>query len=854
MRNLARVSLACAALIAGLVVTMTGTTWLVDSHYHTPSAATDQPDCTAYDSVTSATVTVTATITTAGVTYPRLENVVDIVAPLTPSGGSSVLFSGEDSPIYRTVLGCLLGRPFWQQDTDQHTEPPTITAEGKQLKIHYVSYGDLTPYSAAAPTMIGYFRFYYDEQSTWTLDLTYPHSLMGAKWSVTLNAPAGWLNSAQPAPTSVPSLARMEWGPMRPTGDAMETGGGCANPTSCLRVKLAVEAPYRLLTDGGSYPGGLITSLLTWAPWCAMLTWTFVLTSGYVAGRRGPGGRLIGTERILLPIALITVAAILIMATDSYTVSLPEWRYADYLTRTLIEGMGLTVLATVAAGCWGLSRLPTGLVGLAALVMAGMAAPNLNSADDRLASLACVLLSGYGLLLCALVAAGYLSALWLLIAGRRSRRYPEYVFWIGGTVIGLALTAERDGVHLTATTASYWLSPTYPGTTDLLGNLITFPTDLSSAASSAFGLLIVGVLFRAMFDTARWDEGVGHPRARLQLLTLGAAVFFSGVDWDVTLWTWPLSLWVIVLPLVALTFRRFRSILDTPVPSGRSLRSVILGYGLDALRVDAKRWRAAIREARSVDKRLGQGSIEIAAHRTEMSQVDLEAEQSRGLILANRVDDVLVRVTPIDLLLTVGPYPSRAANAQYAVKVAALCGLPFVIVLTACRWLLRSYQDGGSYLLSIFIDASWMTIVLIGSGAVVGMIWQHLPGRRGPVRVLPLVGLYMITPVVAFVVSDLTDTDKGETRLLSLVELLCFLAVATSVGLAMDLRALRDIRPPWQLRMQALAFAYGTENLAAQLTFLAGQLSAVIGLVTFIKTGDLSSPAPTSSGHSPQGP
>jgi hypothetical protein len=163
--------------------------------------------------------------------------------------------------------------------------------------------------------------------------------------------------------------------------------------------------------------------------------------------------------------------------------------------------------------------------------------PNLDSADDEVASLACVLLSGYCLLLCTLVAAGYLSAMWLLVVGRRSWRYPEYLCWIGGTVIALTLTAERDGVHLAASTTHYWLSPTYPNTEDLLGNLVTFPTEVASAASDAFGLLIVGVLLRAMFDTAAWDEGVGHPRARLQLLTLGAAVFISGVDWDVPLWT-----------------------------------------------------------------------------------------------------------------------------------------------------------------------------------------------------------------------------------------------------------------------------------------------------------------------------
>jgi Family of unknown function (DUF6185) len=834
LRDLTRALSVVVALVASLLIMLVGTIRLVIPHYH--ATATDNLfDCTEKGWQTSATVTVTATITTTGVTYPRLENTVDIAIPIG-SPGSTVLFDDVASPRYRQSLGCLLGRSYWQQDQDQRPAPPTIVADHDQLKIHYVSTGDLVPHPRSASTRIGYFNSYYDDNDDWTLDLAYPHYLMGARWSVTLNAPPGWLNSPQPAPTSVPGNTRMEWDPIQPIGTAVEAGGDCSKPTDCLRVKLDVAAPYRLMAAGSWYPGGLVMNLLVWASWFAMLVWTYTLTSAHVAGRLRPGGRPISIRRILLPVLLISGAAIVIIGIG-YTMSTsPGWDFPTYLSLTLAEGMILTVLAMISALCWGLSPLPVALVGLLALATAGVAGSNLDRQDEGIPGQVVILMSVYGLMFLTLAVAGFLSAMWLLIAGNRAARHPEYLCWIAGTVIALVLLAERNAVQTAAMSSGFWLSATFPTYSELVGGLITLPTDLSSTANYVFGPLVVGALLRAMFETAGWDEGVGHPRARARLLNLGAAVFFAGVDWDVTLWTWPLLLWVILIPLVALTFRRFHSILDLQVSPGSTLRSVVIDYGLDNLRADAKQWRAAIRAGRSVDKRLGQGSIEMAEHRAEIDRIDREADRSRGLILAHGVDRLQVDVTPIDLLLTIGPYCSRTANARFAAKVAALWGLPFLVVLTGWRWHSRGLQDGGSYLLSIAADAAWMAIVLVGSSTVIGLVWQHLPGRRGPLRVLPLVALYMITPVANSAVPYVTDTEK---YWLGLIEVLCFLAVTTSVGLAMDLRALREIRPPWQLRVQALAFAYGTENLPAQIAFLSAQLSAVIALVTFWKTGAL---------------
>lgn len=631
MWSLTRASLVFVTLLAGLLIMLIGTAWLQHSYYQ-PSA-NDVTECRKRDPLTWATVTVNATITSAGVTYPRLESAVEIVVPMK-SPASAVLFTDVDSKEYRAAMGCLLGRPYWQEDPDRRAAMPAISTGDGQLKIRYVSSGDLVPLPSSLPTSIGYFNFYYDDQDAWTLDLAYPHFLMGAKWSVTINAPPEWLNSPEPAPTTVPDNARMQWS-LNPTGDALETldEGRCLDPATCLRVKLEVPAQYQLLANGSWYPGGLLASFLMWAPWFAVLIWAYVLAGAHIAGRRRPGGGPISIRRILLPVLLISIAGFLIIAIGFRDTS--DETYAEFLGIILAEGMGLTVLAIVSALCWGLSPLPTLLVGLLALVMAGGTASGFDSFDDDAQRVATLLASGYGLLFTVLAVAGFLSALCLLIGRREPTRHPEYLCWIAGTAIALGLLAERDGTKAMDAADGYWLSPSHPTYSELLYSLITFPTDLSSAVFGVFGALVVAALLRALFDTAAWDENIGHPLVRARLLTLGAAVFFVGVEWDATLWTWPLSLWVIVLPITVLTFLRFRSILDAPVRSGRTLRSVVIEYGLENLREDGKRWRASVREGRSIDKRLGQGDIEIAEHRAELGRIREEADRSRNLILAH---------------------------------------------------------------------------------------------------------------------------------------------------------------------------------------------------------------------------
>jgi hypothetical protein len=235
-------------LLTGLLVTIVGTSWLQETRYH-PSS-TDTMYCPAVDPVTTAKVTVNARITSAGFTYPRLQSTVDMVFPME-APGSSALLSGADTPLYRRIMGCLLGRPYWQRDTDRRPALPTISTDGKHLKIHYESSGDLVPAPKMLATRIGYFSFYHDDGGTWMLDLAYPHALLGSEWTVQITAPPGWLNSPTPPPSGVPDSSRMDWGPLRPAGPAAEAGSAnCFDPADCVQVHLAVGTPHKLLAAG----------------------------------------------------------------------------------------------------------------------------------------------------------------------------------------------------------------------------------------------------------------------------------------------------------------------------------------------------------------------------------------------------------------------------------------------------------------------------------------------------------------------------------------------------------------------------------------------------------------------------
>ena len=99
---------------------------------------------------------------------------------------------------------------------------------------------------------------------------------------------------------------------------------------------------------------------------------------------------------------------------------------------------------------------------------------------------------------------------------------------------------------------------------------------------------------------------------------------------------------------------------------------------------------------------------------------------------------------------------------------------------------------------------------------------------------LSLVALYAVTPTLELAYSYFSEPAPSAYLI---IKILSFLGVATFVGLAMDLKAVRKTRPPWQRRLQALAVAYGAENVPAQLAFFLAQASAIIAVITFVQVG-----------------
>jgi hypothetical protein len=512
--------------------------------------------------------------------------------------------------------------------------------------------------------------------------------------------------------------------------------------------------------------------------------------------------------------------------------------------------VNLTATVTVLSSCllWGLNRLPTAVLG--ALAVAALTGGQVYRDDYVLVG---KLLSWHASIFVVLLVAGLLSAVRLLLSSRTRTPYPKYACWAGGALLGLLLLAERDLISTSRLIQWYWLSSAYPEPFDLSWDLAQYPTDFLSSSFGIAGALFVIVLLRIIYNVVVWDEGIASPGARAKVLYLAGFVFFMPADWVVNVWGWPVPIWIFLLPLTIIAFSAFRSVLDTLQDDGRTLRAHLFEIGIDQLNGDANRWRAAVREGRAADKLLAQGNIGLSAYRGETNRISQELAESARRLQPGDTDQSRSMFTPMDVLLSVGPTLSPLENAKFAAKTSALWCAPFAVLLIGVYWPGEDVMIySSSYVLVAVFELVWVTLSFVACGAVIGLVWHHLPGRRGPIRVLPLVALYAIAPILELAYSYFSETKLSAPPI---VEVLSFLGVATFVGLAMDWKAVRKTRPPWQRRLHALAVAYGAENVPAQLAFFLAQASAIIAVITFIHNGmgaDTNLPGGTSSTSQPQ--
>ncbi|OKJ95658.1 DUF6185 family protein [Amycolatopsis sp. CB00013] len=203
----------------------------------------------------------------------------------------------------------------------------------------------------------------------------------------------------------------------------------------------------------------------------------------------------------------------------------------------------------------------------------------------------------------------------------------------------------------------------------------------------------------------------------------------------------------------------------------------------------------------------------------------------------------------LHLLLALGPGGDPRGNLIAAVRGVVLPGLLAGAVLVLIRLMtapLVTINQQVSVLLDLVGMAGWEFAKWLLAAAAIGLAWQHLPGRRGIVKMLPVLLTYAAAPVTVVTI-ELALGLGVDWR--ATADLLLFAAVMLILGLRMDLAVLAEIKlEPVGSRLRTKLQKYGIDSIAAAMTVLVTPALAILAVWSATQGGDVSFPS-VDTGH-----
>jgi uncharacterized protein DUF6185 len=384
---------------------------------------------------------------------------------------------------------------------------------------------------------------------------------------------------------------------------------------------------------------------------------------------------------------------------------------------------------------------------------------------------------------------------------------------------------------------------------------LRFPNDLV-AQLAQFTPLLIGLSI-VMLLRARRRPGFGTMPADRILIAIVSAIGL--VNFPLYYASVPLPLWpaaqFAALLLVLAPLRRRGVLADgrAPVRAHRlqptadaATRAVVLARQLELAD-----------EGRSLEKKRAGGDLDGPAYRAQRAELDKRFAADR--VQLGLPERSARGITALDAVLAGGPGESWWDNALLGVRLAAVIALPaalFLLYLILRHGVWHTQLSGWfgpaqSVLTMVSEIAFWL-----GGGFVLGALWWDLPGRRGYVKVWPLVGAYAAGAAAYRAVSALTGQSVRDT---DVVRGLVLLLVLTAIAVAMDARTMQAARAPWSSRVGALVALYRLDTAGSRAAFAIAQIAAVIGLwqqlrqgiaaLTLPTTPPSPPPAPSASGH-----
>lgn len=785
-------------------------------------------DCTA-DMATGARASARIKVLDSGRTFPQITSSLTVSLPLDSTLGE-YLTSTPSDPNYRWAMRCALGRVPGDSRRDEYrTALPSVEVRDGRVMVRDFAYRDVV----GEPDMWVGVASVESRDGQWIVWFRPPEVLRDGVWTrVTIDTPRGWASSPMPWPPAARDDTRTRWAPNTDKQPVTAMGTKIRPDTRAVIAGAGYIYPYSI---GRVFLYSLISAFLA-----ALVYWRL--------GKVPDGGgtpefltRNAEARRLAFPVVAISGAALVSELVMTVAVGDDDGGFP--------WGVGAIAKATMALAVFAFCAIrwraePTAVAGFASsaalvlfvfLLAAIRHTPVIN--DDSPARL--TLKTAFVLLLVCVFAAGFAQAVHTLRTFDGSRM-SQYAAWLIAAGAAVVVVTDASVARIVNFSRTEWLSPDPLDAATLCCTLEWYPGELVTDAS----FWLVHLLAVVLWVQVRYH--LVHARdvdAKWAKINLGLVFYLVMMNWGLALWSWFLPVWLVVGAFAMAAFVKLDSPLDRlTAPGGPPVRTALAGVDVAELRRRAKDWQLYVQRAKAAELAYAGGGMDRADYESAVGTAPpttgwLDAARQRfGKQRPPKPTFLLGGLSPVDVLLSRGPSTEVAGNIRHAVRCALVLGLPVELAIYLYSWLdgFVLWNRPGSYVYGLVWAVASMTVKWFLTGALIGGLWRHLPGKRGPVKVLPLVVMFVVPRLGTVGVEYLTGVRLSTDELVA-----CglFLGVVTIIGLLMDLATLRPLSSAWSRPRQALMAVYGVQNLAGQLTFLLAQVAATLAIVAFLSGG-----------------
>ncbi|MEU7298551.1 DUF6185 family protein [Streptomyces exfoliatus] len=793
------------------------------------------PGCRA-DQLKKAKVTALAEFEHRGNDYSVLKSTMDVSVPATWARASELLLDTH-SPVYRSALACLVGKPALVQDYSLDSEwrftPVAVKADGQWVKVHYeASTWVQSSFSAVGPweLTVG--------TEHWRIELKPSPALQSANWeSVQVNLGGQGALTAMPPPAFGEGGTNLSWRHKKPD----------QYPAVTFRPPAVQQ--WNFVTTSLEPPWG---AWETWGVWSASGAFWYVASGALllVAARRlrrSLAGETMPAQSTALrflrwwSILLIFLGLLVYLGDNLYRLlgRLMAWEF-DYSSMLSVFSLAFLGLALCLLGSRSkrlrasVSVLVLGILGW--YVVSEVFEFSLLPTSD-------VLLSAPGWTVAALAICALLSVCWLgvIAAGQRillirETRIPPRVMVPAAITVAMVtvlwgyLAFERYWDRIS------WLADLGQPAFQVLWEeeldnwWWSFPEYVLDPMLGLVGILaplaVLGVLRVCRVEQYEKSAFTPAPAEKFLLVVLFAITLAPLGDY------YGLSAYALTLLLCmcaawgVLALGSSVSVLERPFAD-----NVPLGMTISQTeRADVLRLARRFRELQARLSHLGTAN---PAERAERESLEAEID---------RLDQSLpAGVRPVDLPFACGPLTTWWGNARRGAVIASLVGLPatgllyWTSVVKGDSWTVHA-EDPAGFLWIMFVILFWQIAWLV-AGFFLGALWRDLPGRHGPTKALFVALAFAVPAVADFLVAQ----ALGESVPYLIGEIAAFASVMTCTGLVMDLQTFQNERRYWATNAGMVAYIY--QMRFASVAFFVAQL---IALATLWKTlSEVASTSPT---------